>query len=76
MADLKHLRTKTVILKMAGANRAVSTEVVNEEEDGLWFSSDALFGELRGTYPAIPGMKSPAVFVPVSQVQFLIVDGE
>jgi hypothetical protein len=76
MPDTRHLRTKNVILKMAGANRAVSTKVVNEEEDGLWFSSDALFGELRGAYPAIPNMTSPAVFVPFWQVQFLIVDGE
>ena len=64
-----------MILKMAAANRAVSAEVVNEEEDGLWFSSEALFGELGGTYQAIPGMKSPSVFVPFSQVHFLIVDG-
>ena len=53
MPDLGHLREKTVILKMTGASRAVSTKVVSEEEDGLWFASDALFGELRGAYPAI-----------------------
>ena len=77
MPDTRHLRTKTVILKMAGANRAVSTEVVNEEEDGLWFSGGELIGELREAFRTIPQtMKNPAVFVPFSQIQFLTVDGE
>lgn len=75
MADLKNLRAKSVILKMAGASRAIPTSVVSEEEEGLWFSSNELFGELRGIHASIPqSMKNAAVFVPFSQMLFLITE--
>jgi hypothetical protein len=73
MPETKDLRNKTVILKMAGPYRAVSTNVVHEEENGLWFSGGGLLGEL--TEAGIPeGVRSPVVFVPFPQIHYLIAE--
>jgi hypothetical protein len=71
MVDTRQLRNKTVILKFAAISKAVSTSVVSEENDGLWFSDGGLIGALADS--GIPaGMKAPAIFVPFSQIQWLI----
>jgi len=74
MPDTRHLRNKTVILKTAGIIKAVSTSVVSEESDGLWFSGGGgLIGALADA--GIPtGLKTPVVFVPFSQIQWLIAE--
>ena len=73
MPDTRHLRNKTVILKTAAISKAVSTSVVSEESDGLWFSGVGLIGALADA--GIPsGLKTPAVFVPFSQIQWLIAE--
>ncbi len=75
MTDMKHLRNKTVILKIAPISKAVSTGVVSEESDGLWFSGGGLIGALADA--GIPvGMKAPAIFVPFSQIQWLIAENQ
>lgn len=73
MVDTRHLRNKTVILKFAAISKAVSTSVVNEENDGLWFSDGGLIGALVDA--GIPaGIKAPAIFVPFCQIQWLIAE--
>jgi hypothetical protein len=73
MVDTAHLRNKTVILKIAGIINAVSTSVVSEEREGLWFSGVGLIAALADA--GIPsGLKTPAVFVPFSQIQWLIAE--
>ena len=68
MVDTRHLRNKTVILMFPAISRAVSTCVVNEENDGLWFSDGGLIGALVDA--GIPaGIKAPAIFVPFCQIQ-------
>jgi hypothetical protein len=74
MQDTRHLQDKTVILKMAGVTKAVSTSVVHVELDGLWFSGGSLLGEMVQAEIPRQGMKSPAVFVPFSQIQYLIAE--
>jgi hypothetical protein len=75
MVDTRHLRNKTVILKFPAISKAVSTSVVNEENDGLWFSDGDMIGALVDA--GIPaGMKAPAIFVPFSQIQWLIAENQ
>lgn len=75
MVDTRHLRNKTVILNFPAISKAVSTSVVNEENDGLWFSGGGLIGALADA--GIPaGMKTPAIFVPFSQIQWLIAENQ
>jgi hypothetical protein len=75
MVDTRHVRDKAVILKIAAISKAVSTSVVSEENDGLWFSGGDLIGALGDA--GIPkGMKSPAIFVPFSQIQWLIAENQ
>jgi hypothetical protein len=73
MPDVKNLREKTVILKIAGTNAAVSTTVMSEDSHGLWFAGGGLIGELaQAGMPT--GISSPIIFVPFSQIQYLIVN--
>jgi hypothetical protein len=75
MVDTRHLHDKKIILKIAATSKAVDTSVVNEENDGLWFSGGGLIGALAGA--GIPvGMKAPAIFVPFSQIQWLIAENQ
>jgi hypothetical protein len=75
MPSTKQLRNSPVILKMTGANRAFTTNVIAEEPDGLWFSGGGLVGELA--HAGLPvGMKSPAVFLPFSQIQWLMTENQ
>jgi hypothetical protein len=75
MPSTKQLRNSPVILKMTGANRAFSTSVIAEEPDGLWFSGGGLIGELaQGSLPV--EMKSPTVFLPFSQIQWLMTENQ
>jgi hypothetical protein len=75
MPSTKQLRNSPVILKMTGANRAFSTSVIAEEPDGLWFSGGGLIGELAQAGLPV-GMKSPAVFLPFSQIQWLMTENQ
>ena len=75
MPDIKNLREKTVILKIAGTNAAVGTKVVSEDNHGLWFSGGGLIGQLaQAGMPA--GISSPLIFVPFSQIEYLMVSAE
>jgi hypothetical protein len=73
MPSVKNLSEKTVILKIAGANAPVSTTVISEDTQGLWFSGGGLIGQLaQAGMPT--GFASPIIFVPFSQIQYLIVN--
>jgi hypothetical protein len=50
MPDVKNLREKTVILKIVGANASVSTNVISEDTQGLWFSGGGLISPSRNAY--------------------------
>ncbi len=73
MPSTKELRNSPVILKMTGANRAFTTNVVAEETEGLWFCGGGLVGELVQAGLHL-GMKSPTVFLPFSQIQWLMTE--
>ncbi len=75
MLDTKHLRNKTVILKIVATSKAASTTVVSEDSDGLWFSGGGLVGALADAGTPT-GMKSAAIFVPFAQIQWLIAENE
>jgi hypothetical protein len=72
MPDIKNLREKTVILKIAGTNAAVSTTVMSEDTQGLWFSGGGLIGQLAQAGLPV-GIPSPLIFVPFSQIEYLMV---
>jgi hypothetical protein len=75
MPDVKNLREKTVILKIVGANASVSTNVISEDSQGLWFSGGGLIGHLaQAGMPT--GFSSPLIFVPYSQIQYLILNAD
>jgi hypothetical protein len=75
MPSTKQLRNCPVVLKMTGANRAFATSVIAEESDGLWFSGGGLMGELAQVDLPV-GMKSPTVFLPFSQIQWLMTENQ
>jgi hypothetical protein len=50
--------------------------VVNEENDGLWFSDGDVIGALVDAGIPRAGMKAPAIFVPFSQIQWLIAENQ
>jgi hypothetical protein len=75
MIDLGHLRNRPIILKMTGMSRAIKADVVCEEKEGVWFSGEALMSVLVETGLPV-AMKTPAIFVPLSQIQWLIAENQ
>jgi hypothetical protein len=75
MIDLGHLRNRPIILKMTGISKAIKADVVCEEKEGVWFSGDALMGQLAEAGLPV-AMKCPAIFVPLSQIQWLIAENQ
>jgi hypothetical protein len=75
MIDLGHLRNRPIILKMTGMSRAIKADVVCEEKEGVWFSGEALMSVLAETELPV-AMKTPAIFVPLSQIQWLIAENQ
>jgi hypothetical protein len=75
MIDLGHLRNRSIILKMTGMSRAIKADVVCEEKEGVWLSGEALMSVLAETGLPV-AMKTPAIFVPLSQIQWLIEENQ
>ena len=72
MVDLKHLRNKTIIVKVAALPRAISGSVINEEPDGLWVAGSDLLVEVTKATSLTSTVRTPAVFVPFAQIQWLM----
>jgi hypothetical protein len=60
---------------MTGMSRAIKADVVCEEKEGVWFSGEALMSVLAETGLPVT-MKTPAIFVPLSQIQWLIAENQ
>lgn len=72
MVDLKHLRNKTIVIKIGAMPTAISGFVVNEESEGLWIGGSDFVAEIGKTTSLPMGIKTPAFFVPFAQIQWLM----
>jgi len=77
MIDLHALRDKTVVIKVAGFPDTISATVVNIEISGIWILTQELPPELAQAGALIKtGIRKPVVFVPFSQLLFLVATQE
>ena len=72
MVDTQHLRSKTIVFKIDALPKALTGTVISEEKDGFWFAGQDFVAEIAKATPLPLGMKTPAVFVPFSQLQWLM----
>lgn len=73
MIDLNQLIDKTIVLKATGFPHAISGTVVNVESVGLWISTQELPSEVSKAGVLIQkAIKNAALFVPFSQLLFLV----
>jgi hypothetical protein len=71
MLDGQHLRSKDVILKMVGLRKAINASIELVEPDGFWFVGEDFVKELSKDGLNV-GMKTPVVYVPNAQIEYLI----
>ncbi len=77
MIDLHALRDKTVVLKITGFPHPITATVVNVEISGIWILTQELPPELAQAGALIQaGARKPVVFVPFSQVLYLVATQE
>jgi hypothetical protein len=77
MMDKAHLRDKTVMLRMVAANRTLSAVVSHVEDDGIWLLGGDFVNQLAAATGGLPaGRKSAAVYVPFSQIVWMIAPNE
>jgi hypothetical protein len=77
MIDLHALRDKTVVVKVTGFPHTISATVVNIETAGIWLLSQELPSELAQAGALIKTViKKPVVFIPFSQILFLVATQE
>jgi hypothetical protein len=77
MIDLHALRDKTVVLKVTGFPHTISATVVNVEISGIWILTQELPSELAQAGALIKTeIRKPVVFVPFSQLLFLVATQE
>ena len=77
MIDLHALRDKTVVIKVAGFPHTITAKVVNIEIAGIWILTQELPSELAQAGALIKTeMRKPVVFVPYSQILFLVATQE
>jgi len=77
MIDLHALRDKTVVIKVAGFPHTIAATVVNIEIAGLWIMTQELPAEFAQAGALIKtAMKKPVVFVPFSQILFVVASQE
>ena len=73
MIDLHALRDKTVVIKVTGFPHTISATVVNIETAGIWIHTQELPSELAQAGALIETeTRKPVVFVPYSQLLFLV----
>jgi hypothetical protein len=71
------LQNKQVIVNIAGVEKPIKTTVSFVEEDGFWFiSGDIGYGLQLGITAPGDSLPSPAVFVPTSQILWLMTSNE
>jgi hypothetical protein len=76
MIDLQAVRDKTVVVKVAGFP-PISATVVNIETAGIWILSQELPSELAQAGASVKSViKKPVVFIPFSQILFLVATQE
>jgi hypothetical protein len=71
------LQNKQVIVRMIGVEESIKTTVSYVEDDGFWF----IFGDIgHGLRFGVSGpgdsLPNPAVFVPTSQILWLIASND
>jgi hypothetical protein len=77
MIDLHALRDKTVVIKVAGFPHPISATVVNVEIAGIWILTEEFPSELVQAGALIKTeIRKPVVFVPFSQLLFLVATQE
>jgi len=77
MIDKAHLRDKTVIVRITGAARMLTAVVLYVENDGIWLTGGDFVAQLAAGAGGLPvGLKSPAIYVPFSQLVLLIASNE
>ena len=77
MIDLHALRDKTVVIKVAAFPHTITAKVVNIEIAGIWILTKELPPELAQAGALIKTeTKKPVVFLPFSQLLFLVATQE
>jgi hypothetical protein len=76
MIDKAHLQGKTIGIKVDNLPVAVPATVSLVEQDGLWLLSRDLVTQLAKSGGVPVGLKTPAVYVPFSQVSWLIAEND
>jgi len=73
MVDKTRLRDRTVIVRIAGVNTTLTATVSYVENDGLWLIGSEIVANLSKATGGLPlGITTPAVYVPFSQLLWLI----
>lgn len=73
MVDKAHLQGKNVGVRISALPKAVPATVSFVESDGIWLVGQDLVGALSSFGGGMPvGIKTAAVFVPFSQILWLI----
>jgi len=77
MINKAMLQNKQVIVRIVDVEKPIRTTVSYVEEDGFWFiSGDIGYGLQLGITAPGDSLPSPAVFVPTSQILWLIASNE
>jgi hypothetical protein len=77
MIDKGHLRDKNVMVRIAGLNRTMSATVSYVENDGIWLTGGDFLNQLAAATGGFPlGIKTPALYVPFSQLQWMVAPNE
>jgi hypothetical protein len=77
MIDKAHLQGKTIAVRISSLDRAVSATVSYMEQDGIWFVGSEVVGQVTTNGGGMPlGLKTPAVYVPFSQIRWLAAENQ
>jgi hypothetical protein len=77
MIDKRHLIGKSVIIKLDSVSKALTGVVSHVENDGIWFISGDIIGEIASAMAGLPlGVNEPAVYVPFSKISWLMAPNE
>jgi len=77
MIEKAHLQSKNVVVKISSLPNAMPATVSLVENDGIWFLSSDLVAALAKAMGGLPsGIKTPATYVPFSQILWLIAPNE
>lgn len=71
-----NLKGKQVIIKLTALDKAITTNVSNVDNDGIWFVAGDLVHALAKVATIPVGIAKPIVFVPFSRLDWLVVSSE